>query len=94
MTFDIADDLAEPAAPDVAEGAPPAVGVAFMDLEPGQCRWPLGNLSDRRAPVADRFCGEPAIEGKSYCPRCHRRAYRPFQPHKSAAIKMHVDRRR
>ena len=34
--------------------------VALIDLEPGMCRWPLGD-SDIR------FCGADAIHGRSYC---------------------------
>lgn len=63
-------------------------GVAFMDLRAGQCRWPLGNIMDLRAPVAEFFCGEPAQPGSPYCPDCRRRAYLAKRPHTVAAKPM------
>ena len=39
-------------------------GVKLLDLEPGMCRWPLGEGA------AIRFCGEPSLRTRSYC-KCH-----------------------
>jgi hypothetical protein len=49
------------------EEAAPAPGVAFMQIEAGMCRFPLGRLAD----PPERFCGEPAPVGSPYC-RAHR----------------------
>lgn len=48
-----------------------AGGVTIFDLEPGMCRWPVGD------PKADefRFCGANAVSGRSYCCRHHSIAY-------------------
>lgn len=38
-------------------------GVKLLDLEPGMCRWPLG---DTRSPEF-RYCGEPSMRSRPYC---------------------------
>lgn len=43
-------------------------GVPFLDMRPGQCRWPLWR--DSTPFEAKEICGEPAMPGKSYCPAC------------------------
>jgi len=49
---------------------PEIVGrVTFQDLEPGMCKFPVGN----EAPFM--FCAAPAVEGKPYCSDCCRVAY-------------------
>ncbi len=48
-------------------------GVAFLDLRPGVCRFPLGAHDD--PPVL--FCDAPAMTGSSYCACHHRIAYVP-----------------
>ncbi len=50
----------------------PEPGVAFLELGPGQCHFPLGGPKD--PPL--RFCGEPAPEGSPFCPQCQAIAYR------------------
>ena len=57
----------EPMEPD--ENAP---GVSILDLTLSSCRWPL--WGDRARPNAhtSRYCGEPALTGRSYC-ACHRK---------------------
>jgi hypothetical protein len=54
------------------ESAPPAefLGIAFMDLEPGHCRFPRGEN-----PIL--FCGQPKMQESSYCRDCHRIVYAP-----------------
>jgi len=49
-------------------------GVALLDLEPGQCRWPLGPITID-SPPATRFCGRRAAPASSYCPACRKRAF-------------------
>lgn len=49
---------------------PPAPGVrsiTFMELEPRDCRWPMGGPTD--PPLL--FCGARAEVGSSYCPYHH-----------------------
>lgn len=46
--------------------------VALVDLEPGDCRWPIGD--PRLQPFG--FCGEKAIPGLPYCSGHAHRAYR------------------
>jgi GcrA cell cycle regulator len=60
-------------AEDREEEAAPEPGVAFMQLGPGMCRFPLGGLYD--PPL--RFCGEPAPVGSPYCQKCRAIAYVP-----------------
>jgi GcrA cell cycle regulator len=52
-------------------------GVSLFDLEPGQCKWPLGSLM---AGPPFLFCGEPA--SSPYCPAHEARALasRPTRP--------------
>lgn len=46
---------------------PPAdfLGIKFMDLQRGQCRYPRGE-------DVITFCGQPVQAGSSYCPSCRR----------------------
>lgn len=59
------------------KSAPDVARVAFADLQPHQCRWPVG---DTLSPDFG-FCGEGRIEGKAYCPVHDKRAYVPLKPH-------------
>ncbi len=52
--------------------ATPQCGVAFLELRPGQCHYPLGGPTD--PPL--RFCGEATALGFVYCPECREIAYR------------------
>ncbi len=58
---------------------PPQPGVAFLDLRPGDCRWPIGDPRDGDF----GFCGAPAQPGSSYCLHCHKLAYLPPRPRRS-----------
>lgn len=50
----------------------------IMAIRDGLCRWPLWR---GEAPISEKFfCGLPAVEGKSYCPRCAAAAYAPTRP--------------
>lgn len=84
---DTARTIDAPHERDVAETAPPR-GVPLLELGPLQCRWPLGDIWSRTAPVTERFCGEPTREGSSYCPACRKRAYLPRKAHTAAARPM------
>lgn len=56
---------------------PVAERKALVDLEMGDCRYPLGD------PLHDHdfgFCGRKAIEGMPYCEGHHRVAYVPIKP--------------
>jgi hypothetical protein len=48
-------------------------GVPLLELETGDCRWPLPEPADG---VARRFCGEPAGRGCAYCARHHVKSIR------------------
>jgi GcrA cell cycle regulator len=48
--------------------------VPIMELERGQCRWPV---NDAARGDEHLFCGAPAIPGKSYCAAHAAIAYRP-----------------
>jgi GcrA cell cycle regulator len=50
---------------------------SLLDLEHGKCRWPLADDGRNAGADADvMFCGNPAIEGLSYCAGHARMAYR------------------
>jgi GcrA cell cycle regulator len=38
-------------------------GVTILDLEQGMCRWPIGEVGEE----SFRFCGDAALDSKSYC---------------------------
>ncbi len=47
----------------------PPNAVAFFDVKPSQCRYPIGSWN---VPVDRRFfCGSPKQEGSSFCPDHH-----------------------
>ena len=48
-------------------------GRAFLDLQPGDCRWPMDEPDD--PPIM--FCGAPARAGTSYCHHHHKLACVP-----------------
>lgn len=50
--------------------------VPFMDVQEGQCRWPIGDS----ASPSFRFCGDQQMQHQSYCTRHCRLAYRKFTP--------------
>ena len=60
----------------------PAKVIRFETLGPGQCSWHEGE------PGTDGFhlCGEPAVEGRSYCaPHCERAYVRVSKDRKDTA---------
>jgi hypothetical protein len=60
------------AAPD-ADWQPLALDI--MAIRDGLCRWPLWRGDP---PISEKFfCGLPAVEGKSYCPRCQSKSVSP-----------------
>lgn len=66
--------LKGPQAPRAIKEAPmPAgfLGVTFMELEDGRCKFPRGENRDIR------FCGQKALQDKPYCGKCFRIAYSP-----------------
>ncbi|GLI93368.1 hypothetical protein [Methylocystis echinoides] len=81
---DTAQTIDTPLERDVAETAPPP-GVPLLELGLLQCRWPLGDIWSRTAPVTDLFCGEPTREGSSFFLPCRKRAYLPRKAHTAAA---------
>jgi hypothetical protein len=52
--------------------ADPAAGITILQLSPGACRWPLGDLMTSRPPYL--FCGKVAMFDGPYCPAHHDRA--------------------
>lgn len=54
----------------------------FPALASGECRWPLWGNDAR---PSHEYCGEPAAEGRPYCPTHAARAYQPAKPLPSAA---------
>jgi GcrA cell cycle regulator len=68
--------LPEPAAEDVAR-------IAFVDLEPGHCRWAVGDPAEVGA-LAPLFCGATKRPGLPYCDAHAARAYRTPQPSRPA----------
>ena len=57
----IPKDAAAPVANQAPTSARP---ILFLNLAPGQCKWPLGNYDD----PPEFFCGGAAVVGVSYCP--------------------------
>lgn len=56
---------------------PPPVeffGIALLDLNRDECRYPRGEGA------SVLFCGQPQIEGSSYCRHCHSIVYAPSRP--------------
>ncbi|WP_423415661.1 GcrA family cell cycle regulator [Hyphomicrobium sp. B1] len=49
------------------------VRVSFLDREPGQCGWPIGDPRD----AGFGCCGDETENGSLYCPRHKRRAFEP-----------------
>jgi len=47
-------------------------GVRLMELQHGECRYPLGPRDE----MAARFCGAPTVAGKQYCARHFALAYK------------------
>jgi hypothetical protein len=56
----------------------PQTGVAFFDLKPNHCRFPLGGRMD----PAVYFCGEPKDSETSYCRTHHKICLVPPKPRK------------
>ena len=48
----------------------------LLDLEKGDCRWPIG---EPRHPDF-HFCGAPQLEGRPYCELHWRMAFLPARP--------------
>ena len=49
--------------------------VPFLDIESGQCRWPMWAAG---TPFSDKvYCGADAEPGQSYCGHCEQIAYNP-----------------
>lgn len=68
--------VAVPVAETAAAKAYEFLGIALLDLERGQCRFPHGD----DAPYL--FCGQPAQSGASYCAHCYAIAHeRPPTSH-------------
>lgn len=61
------------AMPAPVESAQPC---SLVDLEPGKCRWPLGDTIGNCSAAEFSFCGNAAIAGLSYCAGHARMAYR------------------
>ena len=59
------------AAPGTVDSARPC---SLLDLDRGKCHWPLGEPASGTGGFV--FCGNPAIDGVSYCPGHARMAYR------------------
>ena len=59
-------------APALVQSAQPC---SLLDLAHGKCRWPLAEAIAGGVDLS--FCGNPAIEGLSYCSGHARMAYRP-----------------
>lgn len=55
---------------------PDFLGLTIWEIRDGLCRFPKGD----KAPYL--FCGQPALEGSSYCAYCHRvtHNYEPVAP--------------
>ena len=55
---------AKPTPPVDATVPPPEMRrCSLLELEDGQCRWPLGTVTE----VATLFCGDDAVPGRCYC---------------------------
>ena len=61
---------------------PPNERKALVDLETGDCRWPI---EDPLHSPDFGFCGRPAIPGMPYCTGHHRVAYVPIKPKEKGA---------
>lgn len=70
----------EPYTPPPPRSFDPAKLVTFADLEPGQCKWPVGDI---RSEAGLKFCGEPQVIGQPYCPACCQVAYVLKDPNKA-----------
>jgi hypothetical protein len=80
-------DVIEAAEVAEVETLPP--GVTLLELGPLSCRWPVdAAILNLRAPVTERYCGEPTREGSPYCPSCRKLAYLPRKAHTAAARPM------
>jgi hypothetical protein len=59
-------------------------GVNILDIQSGQCRFPIWEDQPRRplrSPDDWNYCGEPVQTGSSYCPRCHGKVWvKPEKP--------------
>ncbi len=64
-------------------------GVPFLELRAGQCRYPLGSLTD----PPTRFCGDPAEPGSTYCEQCRAIAYRRRSDQRARRVIAWVDRK-
>ncbi len=53
----------------------PQIGIPFVALRAGQCKFPLGCINDQPT----RFCGKAALIGSPYCFAHRQIAYRPVQ---------------
>jgi GcrA cell cycle regulator len=54
--------------------------VTLLSCEPSHCRWPAADDGS-----ADMVCGDPKVEGRSWCARHCRIAFRPAEPRRRAA---------
>jgi GcrA cell cycle regulator len=61
------------AGPDSVESTQPC---SLLDLAQGKCRWPVSDAAGNGRAADFVFCGNPAIEGLSYCAGHARMAYR------------------
>lgn len=66
-------EIEEPVEEIVVESEPKDKTKSLIELEPHDCRWPIGD-SDFR------FCGEIAVEGRPYCLEHCQLAYVPRRP--------------
>ncbi len=68
---------AEPFAPQSEPNIPPALRKALVDLEPNDCRYPIGDPKDKDF----GFCGCTRMSGVPYCEGHARVAFRKETPH-------------
>lgn len=47
------------------------LGISFFDLENNHCRFPKGDG------LSATYCGQPVLDGQSYCKRCYSICYTP-----------------
>lgn len=66
---DVTPDLNSLAAVESQPVPPTFLGIAFAKLKNNHCRYPRGEG------INILFCGQPKLEGSSYCPQCHRRCH-------------------
>jgi GcrA cell cycle regulator len=57
----------------------PAISKTLLDLEPDDCRWPIG---EPRSPDF-HFCGKPHAAGRPYCEHHWSMAFQPARPRHS-----------